>query len=94
LSDYAEINKPILNSVHKGQKKVSNTSIQLELPLEEPMISEQELSKYENFYTVAYKTNMAKVIESVLLVLPDDEIKELHVVQNLIPYLQTTSIII
>ena len=43
LSDYAKINKPILNSVRKGQKKVPNTSIQLELPLEEPMISEQEL---------------------------------------------------
>src|SRR5699024_3126624 len=39
LSDYAKINKPILNSVRKGQKKVPNTSIQLELPLEEPMIS-------------------------------------------------------
>ena len=39
LSDYAKINKPILNSVRKGQKKVPNTSIQLELPMEEPMIS-------------------------------------------------------
>lgn len=94
LSDYAKINKPILNSVRKGQKKVPNTSIQLELPLEEPMISEQELSKYENFYIVVYKTNTAKVIESVSLVLPDDETKELHIIQNLTPYLQTTSIII
>ncbi|WP_195958042.1 hypothetical protein [Enterococcus gallinarum] len=94
LADYATINKPILNLVRKGQKKVPNISIQLELPLEEPLISKEELSKYENFYIVVYKANAAKVIESVLLVLPDNETKELHLVQNLTPYLQTTSIII
>lgn len=43
---------------------------------------------------MVYKTNTAKVIESVSLVLPDDETKELHIIQNLTPYLQTTSIII
>lgn len=94
ISDYAKINEPILESVRRGREKVPNISIQLELPFDDPTITEKNLSKYENFYIVVYKTNVAKVIESVLLVLPDNETKELHLIQDLTPYLQTTSIII
>lgn len=94
LFNYAEINKPVLSLVRKGQKRVTNLVIQLELPIGEPVISEEELAKYENFYIVVYKTNVAKVIESVVLVLPDNETGELHEIQNLSPYLQTSSILI
>lgn len=94
LTNYAKINTPIIQAVRQGQKKVPNVSIQLELPLDEPVISHQELARYERFYVVVYKTNAAKIIESVLLVLPDAETKELHVIQNLTSFLQTTSIMI
>lgn len=92
LSNYAKINQKTLDLVRKGQIKVPNVSIQLDLPLEEPSVSEKELMRYENFYIIVYRTNAAKVIESVLLVLPDDETRELHMVQDLSPYLQTSSI--
>ncbi|MBL1228029.1 hypothetical protein IW492_02135 [Enterococcus sp. BWB1-3] len=94
LSNYAKINKSTLDLVRRGQRKVPNVSIQLELSIDEPFISEEELSKYENFYIVVYKTDISKVIESVLLVLPDDETRVLHMIQDLSPYLQTTSITI
>ena len=94
LLNYAKINKRTLERIRKGQIKVSNTSIQLKLPIEEPIVSEEELAKYENFFIIVYKTNVEKVIESVQLVLPDDQTKELHVIQDLSAYLQTTSITI
>ncbi len=92
--NHAKINKRTLERIRKGQIKVSNTSIQLKLPIEEPIVSEEELAKYENFFIIVYKTNVEKVIESVQLVLPDDQTKELHVIQDLSAYLQTTSITI
>ena len=87
--NHAKINKRTLERIRKGQIKVSNTSIQLKLPIEEPIVSEEELAKYENFFIIVYKTNVEKVIESVQLVLPDDQTKELHVIQDLSTYLQT-----
>lgn len=92
--NHAKINKRTLERIRQGQIKVPNTSIQLKLPIEEPIVSEEELAKYENFFIIVYKTNVEKVIESVQLVLPDDQTKELHVIQDLSTYLQTTSIII
>ncbi len=67
-------------------------SIQLQLPIEESKLSDEELEKYESFYIIVYKTNVSKVIESVQLVLPDDQTKELHMIQVLSSCLQTTSI--
>ncbi|SJZ46708.1 hypothetical protein SAMN02745116_00429 [Pilibacter termitis] len=93
LSNYAKINAPRIAEIRKGRKKVPNVTIQLEL-LEDFSIPENELSDYDSFYIVVYRTSAEKVIESVKLVLPDIETRELHMIQDLTPYLQTSLIVI
>lgn len=92
MSNYAKINKPNIDSIRKGQREIPDDFIQLVLPLDEDPISEEELTQYESFYIIVYRTSAEKVIESVSLVLPDDETKELHEIQNLSSYLQSSTI--
>src|SRR5699024_11021781 len=49
LSNYAKINNRTLDFIRKGQIKVPNMSIQLQLPIEESKLSDEELEKYESF---------------------------------------------
>lgn len=92
LSDYAKINEEKLDSIYKGERELTNSFVQLALPLAEDAISEKDLTQYDSFYIIVYRTSAEKVIESVSLVLPDDEIKELHEIQNLSSYLQSSTV--
>lgn len=97
LVDLAKVNNPWIQELRQGRVKKEGVSIQLQFLDFEKWEQTEEIRErnFSEFYIVTYETDShTKEIISVEIVAPDAETGELHSVQKLSSYLQSSDVII
>lgn len=97
LVDLAKINNPWIESLRTSQAKMAGVTIQLQFfdTVEEQFAQKINEEGISRFYILTYETDrITKKIIKVELVAPDEKTRELHLIQDLTPYLATSDVII
>ncbi|MBC1778150.1 hypothetical protein HCA46_04805 [Listeria booriae] len=98
LVDLATINNSWIEELRTKQVKMDGITIQLQFfDFEEKENLEKLISRgaISKFYIVTYETDqVTKKVTKIELVAPDAQTRELHLIQNLTPYLATSRIVI
>ncbi len=97
LVDLAKVNNPWIHELRLGRVKMEGIAIQLQFLEFEKFEQTEEIRKrnFSEFYIVTYETDShTKEIVNVEIVAPDAETGELHSVQKLSSYLQSSNVVI